>query len=311
MAKKKKELPKKKEKKATQQKIPVKNIVIGVVAVVILITVLFLFLGRDTIVAQVNGEKIHLSAIKDIYEATPESVRTPEIAEQILDFNIQLLLLSNEAESLGITISQEDIDSFDESFSGQLEVVGSDDLHRLVLIKKLIDEVIEVNISEEDIMLFYENNKDQLTIPETVTARHILVATKEEADDIRPQLIDGADFEELAKEKSIDPSAQQNSGNLGAFTRGQMVEAFEYVAFSTKIGIISQPVQTQFGWHIIEVLDKQNERVALFDEVKEKLEDYLINRQQEQGFEQFLTEVLEKAQIEKINNEELIALLQQ
>lgn len=91
---------------------------------------------------------------------------------------------------------------------------------------------------------------------EKVRAEHILVKTSAEAIQIKKALDDGADFEYYARTYSICPSAK-NGGDLGYFWRGQMVREFEKAAFATPVGEISEPVYTQFGWHIIKVLDKQ------------------------------------------------------
>src|SRR5579884_277795 len=103
--------------------------------------------------------------------------------------------------------------------------------------------------------LLEEYGKDVPRTSEQVHARHILVATEDEAKKIREQLVNGADFATLAKEKSID-STKDKGGDLGWFGRGVMVPEFEQAAFSLKVGEISQPVKTQFGYHIIQVLEK-------------------------------------------------------
>ena len=90
-----------------------------------------------------------------------------------------------------------------------------------------------------------------------VNASHILVPTEKEAIEIRSQLLRGASFEDLAKKYSKCPSGASNGGNLGFFGRGMMVPEFEQVAFALKVGEISQPVKTQFGYHLIKVIDKK------------------------------------------------------
>lgn len=103
---------------------------------------------------------------------------------------------------------------------------------------------------------------------EQVHAAHILVDTKDLADAIYQQVTQpGADFEQAAKDQSIDSSTAPNGGDLGWFTRGQMVDAFDQTAFSTQAGQISQPVQTEFGWHIIKVYDHQQNRAMTDDQI--------------------------------------------
>jgi parvulin-like peptidyl-prolyl isomerase len=103
---------------------------------------------------------------------------------------------------------------------------------------------------------------------EQVHAEHILVDTKDLADSIYQQLIDGTvSFEQAARDQSIDSGTAPNGGDLGWFTKGQMVDQFEAVAFSTAPGTISQPVQTKFGWHIIKVIDHVQDRAMTDDQI--------------------------------------------
>ena len=112
-----------------------------------------------------------------------------------------------------------------------------------------------------------------------VHARHILVATEGEAKDIEAQLKNGADFATLAKEKSKDPGAAEG-GDLGYFTKEQMVPEFAEAAFKLDKGQISDPVKTQFGWHVIQVLDKRTKPTPTYDQVKTQLQNYVARRAQ-------------------------------
>ncbi len=125
----------------------------------------------------------------------------------------------------------------------------------------------------------YTVNKKQFEQPETVKAQHILISfgddeqkSRQLAQDIRAKVLEAKQsFAELAKEYSADPSAQSNGGDLGFFDKKSMVSEFSNVAFSLKAGEVSEPVKTQFGWHIIQVLEHQAARVRPFSEVKEPL----------------------------------------
>ncbi len=125
----------------------------------------------------------------------------------------------------------------------------------------------------------YKLNKKKFERSETVKAQHILIAfdndeekSKLKAQDIREKVISAKQsFAELAKEYSTDSSVQRNGGDLGFFDKNTMVAEFTDAAFSLDIGAVSQPVKTQFGWHIIQVLDKQAPRIIPFAEVKEDL----------------------------------------
>ncbi|HVW93118.1 MAG TPA: peptidylprolyl isomerase [Devosia sp.] len=107
---------------------------------------------------------------------------------------------------------------------------------------------------------------------DTVHAEHILVKTQDEANDIEKQLQGGAKFEDLAKSKSIDTGSASNGGDLGFFQRGQMVKPFEDAAFALNAGQVSQPVQSQFGWHIIKVLEKSKTQPAPLDQIENQLQ---------------------------------------
>ena len=114
---------------------------------------------------------------------------------------------------------------------------------------------------------------------EEVHARHILVPTEAEAKDIEDELKKGADFATLAKEKSKDPGAA-DGGDLGYFTKDQMVPEFSAAAFKLDKGQISDPVHTQFGWHIIKVEDKRTKPTPTFDQVRGQIENYVAHKAQ-------------------------------
>lgn len=147
----------------------------------------------------------------------------------------------------------------------------------------LMDYVERVKLPDFDKVALenYTVNKKQFEQPETVKAQHILIsfegdeaAALQRAKDVRAQVLTGKQsFAELAKEHSSDPSAQSNGGDLGFFEKKTMVPEFAQVAFTLKKGDVSEPVKTQFGWHIIQVLDKKPGRVQPFAEVKEQLID--------------------------------------
>ena len=133
---------------------------------------------------------------------------------------------------------------------------------------------------------------------EEVHARHILVATEDEAKAVLAQLKGGADFATLAKEKSKDPGGAEG-GDLGYFTKDQMVPEFAEVAFKLDKGQISDPVKTQFGWHIIKVEDKRIKPRPTFEQVKPQIENYVAHRAQAQ-----LVENLRKnATIERLDKQ--------
>ena len=134
-------------------------------------------------------------------------------------------------------------------------------------------------MSDEAEHKVYDEAVKQMTNEEEVHARHILVPTEEEAKAILAELKNGADFATLAKEKSKDPGAAEG-GDLGYFTKDQMVPEFAEVAFKLDKGQISDPVKTQFGWHIIKVEDKRIKPTPTFEQVKPQIDNYIAHRAQ-------------------------------
>jgi len=111
---------------------------------------------------------------------------------------------------------------------------------------------------------------------EEVHARHILVATEEEAKAVKAELDGGKDFAELAKEKSTDPSAQQNGGDLGFFAKGMMVKPFEDAAFTMEVGAVSAPIKSDFGWHVIKLEEKRMSQPPSIEQVTPQLQQQVM-----------------------------------
>jgi peptidyl-prolyl cis-trans isomerase C len=137
---------------------------------------------------------------------------------------------------------------------------------RRALRDAFFDAKIPGAVSEADAKQIYDAQIGPLKPEQEVHARHILVATEAEAKEVAERLKKGEDFAAVAKEKSKDPGAE--GGDLGFFARGQMLKPFEDAAFALEVGQISEPVQTQFGWHIIKVEEKRDQALPTFDQVK-------------------------------------------
>jgi peptidyl-prolyl cis-trans isomerase C len=123
-----------------------------------------------------------------------------------------------------------------------------------------------------------------------VRARHILVETEDEAKAVLAELKGGADFAELAKTKSKDKTAAAEGGDLGYFTKDQMVPEFSKVAFALEPGKLSEPVKSQFGWHIIKVEDKRARPVPAFEKVKDQIQEFLVRKAQTEMVAKLRTE---------------------
>ncbi len=151
--------------------------------------------------------------------------------------------------------------------------------HNRLLMEALLQDAARAAVSEEAEHKVYDEAVKQMAAEEEVHARHILVPTEDEAKAVLADLKKGADFAAVAKEKSKDPAAAEG-GDLGYFTKDQMVPEFSAVAFKLGKGELSEPVKTQFGWHIIKVEDKRTKPTPTFDQVKTQVDNYIAHRAQ-------------------------------
>ena len=182
----------------------------------------------------------------------------------------------------------------DKEFNYALENMKENFINQYA-IKKMIDNV---DVSEDDVKKFYTDNEKEFVNNEMVRASHILVDSEDLANDIKKQLDDGADFAELAKKHSSCPS-KEIGGDLGYFNRGKMVKEFEDASFALNIGEISEPVKTQFGYHIIKLDDKKERQKQEFKDIKDNLKQSLIRRKQQEVYINKIKELKEKYDIEQ------------
>ncbi len=223
----------------------------------------------DAVIARVNGVEIRQS---DLTNAEDEiGGNMPQMApEQKGDYLIaylgDVILLSQAAQ-------QQKIGDRD-SVKHRIEFERNK-----VLMETLLQDVGQSAMTDEAMHKVYDEAVKQMANEQEVHARHILVATEDEAKAIEAELKKGADFATLAKQKSKDPGAAEG-GDLGYFTKDQMVPEFAEVAFKLDKGQISDPVKTLFGWHIIKVEDKRIKPTPTFDQVKGQIENYVAHRAQ-------------------------------
>ena len=161
-------------------------------------------------------------------------------------------------------------------------------------------------VSEDEAKKYYDARPDLFESEILLTASHILKMAKTEDEfaeaekkiiALRTQITEGEDFVKLVKEESDD---SQNDGHLGTFGKGRMVVPFEKAAFSLKPDELSEPVKTQFGWHLIKLLERKEPEVTPFSGVKEKIIEYLGERKKDSIFEKFLDQLKEKAEIVEV-----------
>ncbi len=266
-------------------------------------------LSKD-IVATVNDANITKN---DLYE-----FMVKQNGEQALEFLISRKIVNLEAEKANVEVTEEDlnkeIERLAESYGGEeafnqaLQSYGFtiDDIKEDIVMNIKIRKIMEpqITIDEAEMIKFFEENKEMFATEEEVEARHILVETEEEAMEVKDKLAAGEDFEKLAKEYSLDTTNKDIGGYLNYFGRGRMVSEFEEAAFSLEIGEISDPVKTDFGYHIIKVEDKVEAKEANFEESKEEIRYNILDEKVQAEYGSWYEEKLSEYEIKNFLIEE-------
>ncbi len=167
----------------------------------------------------------------------------------------------------------------DEEFTTEIEKMKAGMLKQYAVSKIFR----EITVSEDEIKDYYEQNKSQFVEPERVKASHILVDSEIKAASILKEIYNGLGFANAAEKYSSCPSKSQG-GNLGYFSKGMMVPEFEKVAFETDVYQIGGPVETQFGFHLIQVVDKQPAKPQEFEDAKDQIAKFIFSKKQEEIF---------------------------
>jgi peptidyl-prolyl cis-trans isomerase C len=221
--------------------------------------------GEDKTVATVNGYEIKTSEVRMAFDDVigqlpnmPPKLRFPFVVE----FLIERHLLAQVAAKDGVGES--------EDYKRRLAAYQAKALRDSYLAQK-----ISPSVSEEEIKAAYDKESAKLKQTERVRARHILVASEKEAGDIEAKIKSGEKFEDLAKQYSLDGS-KDYGGDLGYFTAPEMVKPFSDAAFNLKVGEVSAPVKTDYGWHIIRMDDRKMGAAQPFDQVKIAIRNVLV-----------------------------------
>lgn len=164
-----------------------------------------------------------------------------------------------------------------------------------LLLDALLEKTTEEAVTDEAARALYEETVASVEPEQEVRARHILVPTEEEARAAFDRIAAGEDFETVAMEVSQDPGSARNGGDLGFFTKDRMVAPFAEAAFALEPGAVSQPVQTQFGWHVIRVEETRERPVPTFEELREQIDTYLARQAQQR----LILSLREGAEIER------------
>jgi len=231
-------------------------------------------------IAKVDGSYIMEKDLKKQFKALPQFMKAiynnAEGKKKLTDELVKKELIYLEAKKQGLDKSPEYKEKLDE-------------FQKLSLISMLLTKEIEqkVGVTDEEVKKYYDTHPGEFST-DRARASHILVKTKEEADSLLKRLKAGEDFATLAEKNSIDKGSAAKGGDLGFFGRGQMVPEFEKVVFSMKKGQVSEPIKTQFGYHIIKLTDLKKGQKISFDKVKEKLSKRLLTQKQRAAFDSYI-----------------------
>ena len=265
----------------------------GLVCATLLVAPIMAHAQERITVGTLNGEPIWLDEIMAIAQTLPPEYRENGLAglySQLVDEMANSRLAADAGRNDGLD-QQERV--------AKAMKLAAD----RVLAEAYMTDMVAAQITDEAIQTAYDNFVADSASRETVTASHILVETEDEARAVIAQLNDGADFAELAKEKSTGPSGP-NGGELGSFGRGQMVPAFEAAAFAMPVDSFSaDPVQTQFGWHVIKVAARDVAPAPTLEQMREQI----VSNLSRQSFARVVETLRAGAAVEVRPYDELIA----
>lgn len=242
-----------------------------------------------------------------------------QVKRQVVQQSVTQLVLLSHAKQSDVEVTDQELQErwdkllqrfpSEKQFHTQLEKLGKSpeefrgELRSGLLMQKFIkQEIGQVEVTDQEIQKHFEQNKEQYQQSERVRARHILFKEEGEADaeaeakEVKKQLESGANFSEMARKHSDGPSAKRG-GSLGTFGRGEMVPAFEKVAFGLEPGVISDPVKTQFGYHLIQVEEKMDSKPATLENSREKVAQQLRQQKRQQKMQKLVQRLREQSEI--------------
>lgn len=247
---------------------------------------------ENKVLAVISGNEITENDLNAIIMRYPEDKRgifnsemgKKQLLEQMISFELMY--------KLG---SEMNIDKTEE-YKASLAQVEKDLLTQMTINKVLS----EVTITDEEAKKYYDEHKAEFEQPATVSAKHILVDNEELCSEVKEKIENGElSFEEAAKQYSSCPSKDQG-GDLGVFGRGMMVPEFEEAAFGLELEKVSEPVQTQFGYHLIKVNAKNEPKASEFEEVKNQIVQRLVQERQEKKYLDVMKELEAKYDVKRL-----------
>jgi peptidyl-prolyl cis-trans isomerase C len=243
---------------------------------------------EDKTVARVNGiaitEQDLVIATEDLGERLPATLQDAQKRDYLIGYLVDLKIGAKAAEDAKMDKAPD--------FARRLSY-----FREKVLLDELLSQESKKSITPEAARKLYDETLKGLTPEEEVRARHILVEDEGEVKKIHARVKAGEDFAKIAGEVSKDPGSGKEGGELGFFTKDRMVQPFAEAAFKLKPNEISEPVKSQFGWHIIKLEERRMKPLPSFDEVKGQIESYLGRKAQQD----VVLSLRDKAKIERLD----------
>lgn len=285
---------------------------------------------NDTVITRNDFDR-EVTALKQFYKSKGKPLDDSQISNlktKVMENLIDRELLYQESRKKGVTVdasvTDEQFNKWKKQFSNDEELknalsqmnlstaeVKNQIKQRMTVQRFIEDQVVKkINVTEKELKTYYESHLDSFKRGEEVRASHILIKVDPSAEEskkkearekiemVQKKLQKGEEFTSLAKEFSKCPSSS-NGGDLGYFTRGKMVGPFDKVAFTLKPGEVSNIVETEFGYHLIKVIDKKPATTAGFEEIKSKIEQYLKQKKIREEITLYTKKIKEKAKVER------------
>ncbi|MER2000581.1 MAG: peptidylprolyl isomerase [Lysinibacillus sp.] len=257
-------------------------------------------------VAEIGDEKITEAELNEMLQK--------QHGTTMLDTLISYKIVELEAKKAEIEVTDEEVEAEYEQYSEQYGGVDGmmtmlkeynmteddvrEDIRIYLLTLKLLENQVEV--TDDEILAFFEENKSNFATPESITASHILVEEEALAKELIKRINNGEDFTELAKEYSVEEGVADTGGSLGTFGRGEMVAEFEEAAFAMEVGELSKaPVKTEYGYHVILIEDKVAGEDADFESSKDEARKMLLEERMDEAYTPWLEEKYEEYDVKR------------